>query len=82
MESKMRNFLPIETEILHELTVDCLMVEGTILRDFGCWTKGSHKILLFNFEDGTVTEFDDSGKEIVSYNIRLEIEQELVKKEE
>ena len=64
-------FLPITIDTLHENQIDCLIVEGTMTRDFGPWLKGEERCLTFNFEKGTVTDFDDEGVAIVSVELEL-----------
>lgn len=64
-------FLPISIDELHENTLDCLIVEGTMTKDFGPWKKGEDRTLTFNFEKGTVTEHDNWGVVKMEVNIGI-----------
>lgn len=52
-------FLPINVETLHEADLSCLTVEGVMEKDFGPWKKGEKYYLIFDFDNGTVTEYND-----------------------
>ena len=64
-------FLPISIDTLHEAVLDCLLVEGVMLRDFATWKKGEKQILTFNFEEGHVSEHDDDGGIIKQVDIDI-----------
>jgi hypothetical protein len=67
------NFLPITVKFLHEAVLDCLIVEGKMKENFGPWMKDEEKILTFNFEEGSVTEFADDGVMVNSVAIGIRI---------
>lgn len=65
------HFLPIATDFLHEDQINCLIVEGTITRDFGPWQKGEKRTLTFDFDKGTATEYDTDGSVLVDVKLEL-----------
>lgn len=66
-------FLPISIDSCHESIIECLIIEGIMLEDFGPWSRGTAITLTFNFEDGTVTSYDDNGNIINQVRIKLKV---------
>lgn len=66
------SFLPISIDELHENTIECLIVTGVMLRDFGPWKRGQSICLTFDFSNGTVTHYDDDGQVLDRVVMRLE----------
>lgn len=67
------NFLPITVEFLHEITLDCLIVEGEMKETFGPWLEGEERTLTFDFEEGTVKEYAEDGSVVNSVTIGIRI---------
>lgn len=66
-------FLPIKLETLHENQLNCLIVEGKMIRNFGSWKRHEERTLTFDFENGTVIEYDDEGKVLAKADLELRV---------
>jgi len=68
----MNEFLPITVDEVHEVQIDCLIISGKMLQNFGPWKLNEYKVLTFNFDNGSVVEYNDEGIAINKINIKLE----------
>jgi hypothetical protein len=71
-----RSIIPITVEELHEDQIDCQLVVGVMLRDFGPWKKGERHCLTFDFIHGEVKEFDDEGAVIAEVTFEIMVTNE------
>jgi len=62
---------PITIEKLHENHLDCLIIEGVMLDDFGPWKQGARQCLTFDLIGGRVVEYGVDGNEVHVAMLRL-----------
>lgn len=55
---------PLTIEKLHEDQLNCLIIEGTMLIDFGPWKQGEKRCLTFDLVMGRVIEYGEDGEPI------------------
>lgn len=66
-----KDFLPMSAVDVHDSSIDALIVEGIMSRDFGPWKKGENRVLTFDFERGTCTEYNDIGSALSTIPITI-----------
>lgn len=71
------DFLPIDINSFHESTLECLIIEGTMTRDFGPWKAGEYRTLSFNFDKGQVEEYDEHGVRLHAFFLKLSCGEEV-----
>lgn len=76
------NFLPIDIKFIEQDDLDCYVVEGVMLRDFGPWKRRQSKCITFDMQSGTAIEYDDSGNVVAETKMILKAaEPDTIKKE-
>lgn len=67
------SFVPMNIVMWDQLNTCEFLYTGIMTRDLGPWKCGESVELVFNFDDGTVKQFNDDGKVVQEAKLKLEV---------